>query len=71
MHSRDERGEEMSNNARIWRIYIDEARKFDTVMIDGWNRSLDVLLVFVSAISLAKLEVLTQKLDRLVCSQQF
>ncbi|KAG8960058.1 hypothetical protein FRC03_007103, partial [Tulasnella sp. 419] len=42
-------------NARSWRIdddtsfwqtYITEAEKYDKEMVDGWNRSLDNLLVF-------------------------
>lgn len=40
----------MDEDSRVWRIYIDEATKVDSAMTDGWNRSLDVLLVFVSAI---------------------
>lgn len=48
IHPQDERGEEMCEDARVWGIYIDESTKFDASMTDGWNRSLDVLLVFVS-----------------------
>jgi len=43
----DEAGEEMSEVARVWRIYIDEATKFDSSLAEGWNRGIDVLLVFV------------------------
>lgn len=43
----DELGAEMAPNARVWRVYMDEATRFDNDMIDRWNRSLDVLLVFV------------------------
>lgn len=46
----DEPGEEMSEHARIWKIYNDEAAKFDSTLIEGWNRAMDVLLVFVSEI---------------------
>ncbi|KAJ7495978.1 hypothetical protein B0H11DRAFT_2001413 [Mycena galericulata] len=48
---RDERGEEMSENARIWHIYTDEAQKADVLMTDGWSRSIDVLLVFTGLFS--------------------
>ncbi|KAL0059409.1 hypothetical protein AAF712_013850 [Marasmius tenuissimus] len=41
-------GEEFGENARIWQVYAEEAAKADTAMTDGWNRSMDVLLVFVS-----------------------
>lgn len=37
----------MSKHARVWRIYMHETSKVDTVTVDGWNRTLDVLLVFV------------------------
>ncbi len=47
IYPRDQRGEELGKNARIWRIYTDEARKADARMTEGWNRSIDVLLVFV------------------------
>lgn len=47
-YPKDEPGEEMSELARVWRLYIDEATKFDTSLIEGCNRGIDVLLVFVS-----------------------
>ncbi|KAJ6500160.1 hypothetical protein C8R47DRAFT_284448 [Mycena vitilis] len=49
--SRDESGEEASANARVWHIYNDEAQKADTLMTDGWSRSMDVLLVFTGLFS--------------------
>ncbi|KAF8210589.1 hypothetical protein K438DRAFT_1809972 [Mycena galopus ATCC 62051] len=48
---RDESGEETSDNARVWQIYNDEATKADTLMTDGWSRSIDVLLVFTGLFS--------------------
>lgn len=39
----------MSELARVWRIYIDEATKFDSSLTEGSNRAIDVLLVFVSS----------------------
>ncbi|KAJ7497568.1 hypothetical protein FB451DRAFT_1076388 [Mycena latifolia] len=49
--TRDERGEETSENALVWRIYTDEAQKADALMTDGWSRSIDVLLVFTGLFS--------------------
>ena len=43
----DEYCEEMSPNARFWRVYLDEAQIYDAEMIEGWRDTLDVLLVFV------------------------
>ncbi|CUA73502.1 hypothetical protein RSOLAG22IIIB_10847 [Rhizoctonia solani] len=34
--------------ARIWKIYVREADKFDIELVDGWNRSLDVTLIFAA-----------------------
>ncbi|KAJ7079080.1 hypothetical protein B0H15DRAFT_520511 [Mycena belliarum] len=48
---RDERGEEASENALVWHIYTDEAQKADSSMIEGWSRSIDVLLVFTGLFS--------------------
>ncbi|KAJ6625879.1 hypothetical protein B0H10DRAFT_2001191 [Mycena sp. CBHHK59/15] len=48
---KDERGEEMTENARVWHIYTDEAEKTDALMTDGWSRSIDVLLVFTGLFS--------------------
>lgn len=65
----DERGKEMSKDARIWRVYVDEANKADTTMTEGWNRSLDVLLVFVSTLCLPRRQntySLDYTLDRFV-----
>lgn len=41
-------GEEMADNARVWKIYRDEATTHDKSMLDGWNKTLDILLIFVS-----------------------
>jgi hypothetical protein len=41
-------GEEASDNARVWRIYQDRAKERDEDQIDGWNKTLDILLIFVS-----------------------
>ncbi len=43
----DPYGQEMSENARIWSIYLDEAADFDANMLAEWRDTIDVLLVFV------------------------
>lgn len=48
MYPTDELGEEMSELSRVWRVYVDEATKFDASLTEGCNRGIDVLLVFVS-----------------------
>jgi hypothetical protein len=40
--------EEMGENARVWRVYNDEADRTDMEMVDGWKGTLDTLLIFVS-----------------------
>ncbi len=43
----DPYGQEMSDNARIWPIYLEEAADFDANMLAEWRDTIDVLLVFV------------------------
>ncbi len=43
----DPHGQEMSENARIWSIYLEEAADFDANMLAEWRDTIDVLLVFV------------------------
>lgn len=43
----DEVGEEASERAAVWHLYNDEAAKTDIATTDGFNRGIDVLLVFV------------------------
>ncbi|GLB40923.1 hypothetical protein LshimejAT787_0901380 [Lyophyllum shimeji] len=50
-HPRDDPGEEMSEVARVWKIYTEEATKFDSSLAEGWNRGIDVLLVFTGLFS--------------------
>ncbi|KAG7453222.1 uncharacterized protein BT62DRAFT_878890, partial [Guyanagaster necrorhizus] len=51
----DPYGQEMSDNARIWSIYLDEATEFDTNMLAEWGDAIDVLLIFLSHGSLSKI----------------
>jgi hypothetical protein len=41
--------DKVEQNDPVWKEYVDEARIFDTRMVDEWNKFLDVTLVFVSA----------------------
>ena len=43
----DERYHELGENARVWRVYLDEAGEYDRDMIGQATDSLDVHLVFV------------------------
>ncbi|KAG6809212.1 hypothetical protein H0H93_016013 [Arthromyces matolae] len=44
-------GQESSENARVWRVYLDEADAYDTDMINSFETILDSLLVFASLFS--------------------
>ncbi|KAL5635583.1 hypothetical protein ACGC1H_004400 [Rhizoctonia solani] len=63
---RDEYGAEMGREARVWKIYVKETDRADGELVEGWNKSLDVILVFAalfSAISTAFLIESSQKLQ--------
>ncbi|KAK0217197.1 hypothetical protein IW262DRAFT_1276218, partial [Armillaria fumosa] len=47
----DPYGQEMSDKARIWSIYLDEAADFDANMLAAWRDTIDVLLVFAALFS--------------------
>ncbi|CAE6449581.1 unnamed protein product, partial [Rhizoctonia solani] len=47
----DEYGAELGREARIWKVYVEETDDWDAEQADGWNRSLDVLLVFAALFS--------------------
>jgi hypothetical protein len=58
LYPKDRRGEEADPMARVWHIYNDVAHFADTTMADGWNRSIDIHLVFVSSHQVLSLEFL-------------
>ncbi|CEL61547.1 hypothetical protein RSOLAG1IB_10110 [Rhizoctonia solani AG-1 IB] len=63
----DEYGAELGKEARVWKAYVKESDRSDTEMVDGWNKSLDVILVFAalfSAISTAFLIESSKKLQQ-------
>lgn len=56
-------GEEMGRDARIWKVYANQAPKQDEEMLRAWNQSLDTLLIFVRsfrAVSQNTYKTLTQ-----------
>ena len=48
IYPEDPYGAEVGENARVWRVYLDESGQFDDDMIQGFRDTLDVHLVFVS-----------------------
>lgn len=44
----DRSGYETGHNARVWRVYLDEAEAYDAEMVEEWKDTVDTLLVFVS-----------------------
>jgi hypothetical protein len=40
--------EEMGDNARVWRVYLDETDQIDAELVNSWKSTLDTLLIFVS-----------------------
>ncbi|KAL0950788.1 hypothetical protein HGRIS_007554 [Hohenbuehelia grisea] len=43
--------EELSENARVWRVYLDEVAEFDADMVEKASDGLDLLLVFAGLFS--------------------
>ncbi|EJD47801.1 hypothetical protein AURDEDRAFT_62010, partial [Auricularia subglabra TFB-10046 SS5] len=41
----------MADSARIWKIYVDEASRYDGTMLKDWNSSIDTLLIFAGLFS--------------------
>ncbi|KAG6894337.1 hypothetical protein C0992_006559 [Termitomyces sp. T32_za158] len=51
IYSADKHGEEAKENARVWKVYIDEAESYDADMIQGFRNILDGILVFAALFS--------------------
>ncbi|KAF8599526.1 hypothetical protein BDV93DRAFT_419765, partial [Ceratobasidium sp. AG-I] len=47
----DSPGEELSHDATIWKLYLDEAEEYDQELVTGRHASLDVLLLFAALFS--------------------
>ncbi|KZV98415.1 hypothetical protein EXIGLDRAFT_607036, partial [Exidia glandulosa HHB12029] len=41
----------MDDGARVWKVYRDEATSHDTTILDGWSKTLDILLIFAGLFS--------------------
>ncbi|KAF5353857.1 hypothetical protein D9758_010567 [Tetrapyrgos nigripes] len=50
-YPQDEFGKEAKENARVWKVYLDEAEAFDDEMLRGFRDTLDALLVFAALFS--------------------
>ncbi|KAG6887637.1 hypothetical protein C0995_013886 [Termitomyces sp. Mi166 len=51
IYSSDKSGEEASENARVWNVYLDEAENHDVDMIQSFRNVIDGLLVFAALFS--------------------
>lgn len=49
-------GEEAGPDARIWRVYLDEAEAYDREMLDQWRDTIETLLVFVRIMFPARIQ---------------
>ena len=42
-------GDELDEDGRVWKVYRAEATLHDTTMLEGWHKTIDILLLFVRA----------------------
>ncbi|CAE7086765.1 unnamed protein product [Rhizoctonia solani] len=47
----DEKGKELGPDAQVWKTYVREADQVDEELVDGWNKSMDVILIFAALFS--------------------
>ncbi|CAE6462434.1 unnamed protein product [Rhizoctonia solani] len=47
----DEPGKELGPDAQVWKTYVREADQVDEELVDGWNKSMDVILIFAALFS--------------------
>ena len=40
-------GQELNDNARVWKVYRDEAIQHDDGLLQAWNNTINILLTFV------------------------
>ncbi|CAE7163284.1 unnamed protein product [Rhizoctonia solani] len=40
----DEKGTELGPDAQVWKTYVREADQIDEELVDGWNKSMDVII---------------------------
>ncbi|KAH8832045.1 hypothetical protein DL96DRAFT_1460212, partial [Flagelloscypha sp. PMI_526] len=65
----DTPGEELGPDARVFKVYNDEAEKYDADMVRGFRDSLDGLLVFASLFSAVVTTILMQTVQVLPTDQ--
>ncbi|KAH8806813.1 hypothetical protein DL96DRAFT_1822167, partial [Flagelloscypha sp. PMI_526] len=65
----DAPGDELGANARVFKVYNDEAERYDADMIRGFRDSLDGLLVFASLFSAVVTTILMQTIQVLPTDQ--
>ncbi|KAF5369953.1 hypothetical protein D9758_001412 [Tetrapyrgos nigripes] len=61
----DELGKEVSENARVWKVYLDEAEETDREMLSGFRDTLDALLVFAALFSAVVTSFIISAVDSL------
>ncbi|CCO35162.1 hypothetical protein BN14_09277 [Rhizoctonia solani AG-1 IB] len=66
MMESDEYGAELGKEARVWKVYVKESDRSDTELVDGWNKSLDVILVFAALFSAISTAFLIESSKRLL-----
>ncbi|CAE7072417.1 unnamed protein product [Rhizoctonia solani] len=47
----DKEGKELDVDAQVWKAYVREADQIDKERVDGWNESMDVILIFAALFS--------------------
>ncbi|CAE6456626.1 unnamed protein product [Rhizoctonia solani] len=47
----DEPGKELEQDAQVWKTYVRETDQVDGELVDGWNKSMDVILIFAALFS--------------------
>jgi hypothetical protein len=50
IYDKDEASKAMDDDARVWRVYNDEAERIDAEKVEGWKSTLNTMLIFVSFI---------------------
>ncbi|CAE6348796.1 hypothetical protein BN14_05683 [Rhizoctonia solani AG-1 IB] len=61
----DKPGEELSDNAAIWDLYLEEAQDYDNELVKGRQASLDTLLIFAALFSAIQTAFLIESKDLL------
>ncbi|CAE6417384.1 unnamed protein product [Rhizoctonia solani] len=61
----DEYGAELGKEAKVWKVYVNETDRWDAELVDGWNKSLDVILVFAALFSAISTTFLIESSSRL------